>query len=134
VLSECWELRKERLDCIAERQASGLVESQELQGRAARELGVGGRGGGGLRNAKGKFSKGWYNRNQQAGHKEDRGPCYLYLPINKVHDDNALEHPKCFVSIGAMNTIVSGQIILGWLEDGYDQSNSCEEVGVEHVE
>ncbi len=50
---------------------------------------------------------------ERQGNKEEREPCGPYLPVNKVHNDNALEYPKCFVSIVTMNAIVSGQVVLG---------------------
>jgi len=50
---------------------------------------------------------------ERQGNEEAREPCGPYLPVNKVHNDNALEHPKCFVSIATMNAIVSGQVVLG---------------------
>ena len=56
------------------------------------------------------------------------------LPVNKVHDDNALKHSKGFVSVSPMNTIISWKIILGALKDCNNQGNSCEQVCVQHVE
>ena len=72
----------------------------------------GGGAGGGQTQQRGHIREG-IEKYQKAGNKEERGPCGPHLPINKVHDDDALEHPKCFVSIGTMNTIVSGQVVLG---------------------
>ncbi len=73
-------------------------------------------GGGSKGTKKNKFSRDGATGNNMQVTKKIGDFDYIdfpYLPINKVHDDNALEHPKCFVSIGAMNTVVSGQIILG---------------------
>ena len=101
---------------------AGQGQGRAGQGRAGQGRAGQGRGGG------------------RAGQGEGLCPSCMWRctwrssPIYEVHDHNSLEDSKSFISIAAMHTIVSRQIIFGWLPDRHYQGNSGEEVCVQHVQ